>query len=73
VDILENTGGIQLVISDSGKGFDMDTAMRGRGLGLTSMQERVWMLNGTIDIKTKPMAGTTIDVRIPFPADAREK
>jgi signal transduction histidine kinase len=29
------------------------------------MQERVRLVNGTISIESKPMAGTTIHVRVP--------
>jgi signal transduction histidine kinase len=40
--------------------------MQGKGLGLTSMQERVRLVNGTIAIESKPMGGTTIEVRVPL-------
>ena len=56
---------VQLTVSDFGKGFDLTLALKGRGLGLTSMQERVRVLNGTVAIRSKPMGGTTIHVRIP--------
>ena len=49
-----------------GKGFDVAAAQKGRGLGLTSMQERVRVVNGKIAIESKPMGGTTIHVRVPF-------
>jgi signal transduction histidine kinase len=58
--------GIHLTVSDSGVGFDVKSATKGRGLGLTSMQERVRLVNGTITIDSKPTAGTTIHVRVPF-------
>ncbi len=58
--------GIHLTVSDSGVGFDVKSATKGRGLGLTSMQERVRLVNGTITIESKPTAGTTIHVRVPF-------
>jgi PAS domain S-box-containing protein len=56
---------VQLTVTDLGKGFDLNSALKGRGLGLTSMQERVRVLNGTVAIRSKPMGGTTIHVRIP--------
>ena len=40
--------------------------MQGKGLGLTSMKERVRLVNGTIAIESKPMGGTTIDVLVPL-------
>lgn len=66
VQLWEDSGEIHLSVRDSGKGFDVETAMRGKGLGLTSMQERVRLLNGTIHIQSRPMGGTNIYVRIPL-------
>jgi PAS domain S-box-containing protein len=56
---------IHLVVSDLGKGFDLNDTVSGRGLGLTSMQERVRVVNGCITIRSTPLGGTTIEVRIP--------
>jgi len=61
---------IHLIVQDSGKGFDLNAAMKGRGLGLTNMQERVRVLKGTIIIRSKPMGGTTIHVRIPLTSES---
>jgi len=65
VQLNGTTEDVQLTITDLGKGFDLNLALKGRGLGLTSMQERVRVLNGTVAIRSKPMGGTTIHVRIP--------
>jgi PAS domain S-box-containing protein len=69
VQLQEDSGEIHLVISDLGRGFDLETAMQGRGLGLTSMQERIRLVNGTIEIQSKPMGGTTVHVRVPFKSE----
>jgi PAS domain S-box-containing protein len=66
VELREDSGEIHLIIRDSGKGFDVEAALRGKGLGLTSMRERVRLVNGTISIESKPMGGTTIHVRVPI-------
>jgi PAS domain S-box-containing protein len=66
VQLHEESGEIHLTIRDLGKGFDIEAARQGRGLGLTSMQERVRLVNGTITIESKPMGGTTIQVRVPL-------
>jgi PAS domain S-box-containing protein len=66
VQLQTNADEIHLTVSDLGKGFDVDTARQGRGLGLTSMQERVRLVNGSIEIQSKPMNGTNIHVRVPF-------
>jgi len=66
VQLREDSGEIHLIIRDSGKGFDVEAALQGKGLGLTSMRERVRLVNGTIAIESKPMGGTSIHVRVPF-------
>jgi PAS domain S-box-containing protein len=66
LQLREDSGEIHLVVSDLGRGFDLETAMQGQGLGLTSMGERVRLMNGTISIESKPMCGTTIHVRVPL-------
>jgi signal transduction histidine kinase len=61
---------VQLLIRDDGVGFDLsavrDRAVRGTSFGMLGMQERVELLDGHIDIESKPMHGTTIRVRFPF-------
>jgi PAS domain S-box-containing protein len=70
VQLLERPNGVHLTISDAGKGFDILAARRSKGLGLTSMEERVRLVNGTIAIESKPMGGTTIHVHAPFKSDS---
>lgn len=57
---------ICLVISDAGVGFSMKEATESMGLGLTSMRERVRLLNGRISIDSKPMHGTQVSVHLPL-------
>jgi len=66
VQLLQKFSEIQLIVSDSGRGFDVEDAMKGKGLGLTSMRERARLMNGTTTIESKPMSGTTICVRVPL-------
>lgn len=66
VELAERSNQIHLTIRDSGNGFDLETALRGKGLGLTSMRERVRLVNGTIVIDSKPMRGTDIHVCVPL-------
>jgi len=68
VRLREESGNVHLIVSDLGKGFDVEAAREGRGLGLTSMQERVRLVNGTIKIQSKLMGGTTIHVCVPSSA-----
>jgi signal transduction histidine kinase len=66
VQLREDAGEIHLVVSDSGTGFDVEAAFDGKGLGLSSMRERVRLMNGTIAIASKPAAGTRIHIRVPI-------
>jgi PAS domain S-box-containing protein len=66
VQLREDAGEIHLLVSDLGRGFDLETAKEGRGLGLTSMQERVRLINGIIEIQSKPTGGTIVHVRLPL-------
>ena len=66
VQLSELSNEVGLTISDSGKGFDTEAAKQSRGLGLTSMEERVRLVKGTITIASKSMLGTNINVRIPL-------
>lgn len=69
VQLREESCEIHLIVSDLGKGFDVASAMQDRGLGVTSMQERVRLVGGTIVIDSKPLGGTTIHVRVPLGAE----
>jgi signal transduction histidine kinase len=57
---------IHLTISDLGEGFDVQAAMLGPGLGLTSMTERLHLVKGEISIDSAPNRGTTIQARVPL-------
>jgi PAS domain S-box-containing protein len=69
VHVSEDSNEVQLTVHDSGRGFDLGSAQQGTGLGLTSMQERVRLVNGTISIESKPQAGTMIRVRVPIASE----
>lgn len=69
VQITQHSRELHLTVTDSGKGFDIESAMQGRGLGLISMRERVRLLHGTFNIRSKPMVGTKIEVRVPLLQD----
>ena len=57
--------GIELAVVDTGAGFDQ-AAAAGRGLGLTSMTERVKLVDGELLIDSKLGEGTTVRARIPL-------
>lgn len=71
VQIREERDVLHLSINDSGKGFDVESALRGKGLGLTSMRERARLVNGSIAIESKPLSGTCIYVSVPLKANSQ--
>lgn len=54
--------GHRLSVEDDGRGFDVETALRGAGYGLTSMRERASALPGSFEIRSGPEQGTTVGV-----------
>jgi len=56
---------IDLTVQDSGIGFEPEEA-RGRGLGLSSMRERLKLVKGQLFIESKLQQGTTIQARVPL-------
>jgi signal transduction histidine kinase len=58
---------IQLTVGDSGIGFDPTAAING-GLGLTSMRERLKLVDGTLFIESRRDLGSTIRASVPLPA-----
>lgn len=55
---------IELTVQDSGLGFDPQEATRRRGLGLTSMKERLKLVDGELSIRSELGRGTTIHARL---------
>ena len=55
---------IELRVRDWGIGFEPEEAMRGHGLGLTSMRERLRLVRGKFSIDSQPGRGTIIRVTV---------
>lgn len=58
-------GHVMMHVADDGCGFDQTVKARRPGLGLVSLNERVHMLGGTLDVTAAPGAGTRVAVRLP--------
>lgn len=60
--------GIGLSVRDTGKGFapDRTTAPAHQGLGLRSMQERLRLVNGVLNVQSRPGHGTKVCAWVPF-------
>ena len=63
VELTQSSDATRVKITDDGSGFD---AKRTRGMGVLGMEERVKRLGGTINIDSRPGAGTTITVELPL-------
>jgi two-component system CheB/CheR fusion protein len=60
-------GVLCLTIQDRGRGFGIEVQKNGEGLGLLGMKERVRLVHGTFQLRSRPGHGTRIDVRVPVP------
>jgi PAS domain S-box-containing protein len=60
---------IELVVKDSGAGFDVEEAKQNQGLGLLSMQERVHLVHGRFQIESRPGEGAAIIASVPLPSE----
>jgi signal transduction histidine kinase len=69
VDLSVHEGCINLLITDNGCGFEMENARKKGGLGLISMAERVGLLHGVFEVRTKPGDGTCLRVIVPLTID----
>ena len=59
---------LRLLVRDQGSGFDKAKARLQTGLGLSSIEERIRLISGELAIESAPGHGTTVDVRVPWPA-----
>ncbi len=57
--------GLQLSVSDNGRGFALADNPTHASLGLASMRERIRLLRGELDIRSMPGAGTTVTAWVP--------
>jgi signal transduction histidine kinase len=70
---------LALSVTDNGKGFETQAWQSGQfkpakpdqseegHYGLTGMRERAALIHATIEIKSEPGSGTTVDLRVPAP------
>jgi signal transduction histidine kinase len=69
VCVSANQHQLYIEVSDQGKGFEPETALRSHtSSGLLEMQERAELLNGHLTIRSMPGRGTSISAAIPLTA-----
>ena len=59
-------GGLVLVVTDNGSGFEVEGIRARPSLGHASMDERIRLLGGRLVIKSKPGQGTTLSAWVPL-------
>ncbi|MFQ5576994.1 MAG: GAF domain-containing protein [Anaerolineae bacterium] len=67
ISLSQDDTAVYCSIIDDGQGFakDNETQLNSRGVGLTSMLERVQVLNGQLSIESAPGQGTSISIQSP--------
>jgi signal transduction histidine kinase len=65
VSIARRDSGVAAVIEDDGDGFDLRT-VRDEGIGLLGMRERLALLDGRLEVESRPGAGTTVVAEVPL-------
>jgi two-component system sensor histidine kinase UhpB len=56
-------GGVELEVSDDGRGFAFEESERGLGIG--GMRERALLIGGELTIESRPGHGTTVRLTVP--------
>ncbi len=67
VDIQEDGEELLVSIADNGKGFDTSLIKQSKGMGWENLYTRVGLLNGNMEVNSKPGRGTLVFAGIPLP------
>jgi two-component system sensor histidine kinase UhpB len=62
-----DSGGVELTVSDDGRGFAFDESEG--GLGIAGMRERALLIGGELTIESRPGRGTTVQLVVPGESD----
>jgi len=65
VDLSKQGNTLVMSFRDNGKGFDIDSVKH--GFGLKNLRSRASLINGKIDIYSKPSSGTVTTINVPLP------
>lgn len=64
VEIQDNTFGLNVKVSDHGKGFDY-SHLQSNGIGISNMKRRVHLIGGSFELRSELGKGTTVEIFIP--------
>ncbi|HRE41398.1 MAG TPA: PAS domain S-box protein [Ignavibacteria bacterium] len=65
IKLIEDEKNLTLEVKDNGTGMEKNEILRDKGIGLTGINERAKLVNGTLEIKSEKNKGTIIKVIIP--------
>jgi two-component system, NarL family, sensor kinase len=65
ISLVKEATHLELLITDNGKGFNIEDAKQKDGIGLKNIMSRVEYLKGNIDINSSPQHGTSILIEVP--------
>ncbi|MDX2069171.1 MAG: sensor histidine kinase [Haliscomenobacter sp.] len=57
---------LNIVVEDDGQGFDPAEKLKKPGIGLQSIQSRLALLGGKMEVESSPQAGSTFTIDIPL-------
>jgi PAS domain S-box-containing protein len=70
VDIRSSGDDLHLIVTDNGKGFDtmrvLEKRNRSNGFGIFNVRQRIEHLNGILDLKSMPGAGSRATISVPL-------
>ena len=72
VELGLKANGVNLRVTDNGRGFDSDASHLSAGIGLVGMTERLRLVGGKLTIRSQPMRGTEILAEVPLLAIVNE-
>lgn len=65
VQISRHDNQLSITVEDDGKGFDVNIIRQKDGIGLHSMQQRIALLGGRMDIDSAIGKGTSVNIELP--------
>ena len=68
VRVSDRGGDVEVLVSDDGKGFDLDAGTA--GFGVLGMRERLALVGGTLDMESAPGGGAELRASIPTRHDS---
>jgi two-component system sensor histidine kinase DegS len=65
VKLAANASAVSLTVQDNGWGFDPQTGLPFKGIGLLGLQERLELLGGRLELKSQPGQGACLVAHLP--------